>query len=77
MNAEDIITRIRENYPDAEVRTEGSDCNFSLTVISEAFEGLNLIQRQRPLLALFKDELGSGELHALSILAHAPGNSSS
>jgi len=74
MNAEDIVDRIRENYPDAEVRTEGSDCNFSLTVISAAFEGLSLIQRQQPLLALFRDELGSGELHALSIDAQTPGD---
>ncbi len=72
MNADEIATRIQEAYPGAKVATEGADCSFSVTVTSEAFAGLSLIQRQRPLLALFKDQLASGELHALSIVALAP-----
>jgi len=41
-------------------------------VISDAFEGLNTLKRQQPILALFKDELASGALHALSVKARTP-----
>jgi acid stress-induced BolA-like protein IbaG/YrbA len=72
MNAQEIIERIRTAYPDAEVKTDGADCSFSVTIISAAFEGQNPIQRQRPVMALFRDELNSGALHALSVTARTP-----
>jgi BolA protein len=72
MNPEDIVQRIQSEYPDAAVETDGADCNFSVTIISQAFDGLNPIQRQRPVMALFKDDISSGALHALSITAKTP-----
>ena len=72
MTPEDIIARIKTAYPDAEVQTEGADCNFSVTIVSETFEGQNPIQRQRPVMALFKDDITSGALHALSVSAKTP-----
>jgi BolA protein len=72
MNAQEIVERIRAAYPDAEVQTEGADCNFSVNIVSSAFEGQNPIQRQRPVMALFKDDITSGALHALSITAKTP-----
>ncbi|MDJ0738532.1 MAG: BolA family protein [Gammaproteobacteria bacterium] len=73
MKAEEIVDRICAAYPDAKVTPDGADCNFSVTVVSEAFDGLSPIQRQRPILALFKDDISSGALHALSIVAKTPG----
>jgi len=72
MNPEVIVQRIQSEYPDAVVETDGADCNFSVTIISQAFDGLNPIQRQRPVMALFKDDISSGALHALSITAKTP-----
>ena len=72
MNSQDIVQRIQAEYPDAIVETEGADCNFSVTIVSQAFEGLNPIQRQRPVMALFKDDITSGALHALSVTARTP-----
>ncbi len=72
MDAREIIDRIRKAYPDAEVQTDGADCSFSVTIISQAFEGQNPIQRQRPVMALFRDEINSGALHALSVTARTP-----
>lgn len=73
MNAQDIVDRIRGVFPDAEISTEGADCNFSVTIVSTAFEGKNPLQRQRPVMDLFKEEITSGALHALSITAKTPG----
>ena len=75
MNPEDIVQRIQSEYPDAVVETDGADCNFSVTIISQTFDGLNPIQRQRPVMALFKDDISSGALHALSITAKTPAES--
>jgi len=72
MNPEEIVQRIQAEYPDATVETEGADCNFSVRIVSQAFEGKNPLQRQRPILALFKDDISSGALHALSVTAKTP-----
>lgn len=72
MKADDIVERIVATYPDAEVETDGADCSFAVTIVSSAFDGLSLIKRQQPVLALFRVELASGELHALSVTARTP-----
>ena len=69
MDEQEIIARVQGLYPDAVVDVSGADCNFELYVISDAMEGMGLLQRQQSILGLFKDELASGKLHALSIKA--------
>ena len=69
MNEEDIVARITALYPDAIVDLNGADCSFEVYVISSAFKSLSTLQRQRSILDLFRDELKSGKLHALSIKA--------
>lgn len=76
MESAEIKQRILEQYPDAQIETDGADCNFSVTIVSEAFAGLSPIQRQRPVLALFKDDITSGALHALSVKARTPAENS-
>lgn len=72
MEEQDIIERVRQLYPDAIIDLAGADCSFEMYVISDAFDGMNTLQRQQPILSLFKDELSSGKLHALSIKAKTP-----
>lgn len=73
MKEADIVARVRTLYPDAIIDVAGEDCSFELYVVSETFEGQNTLQRQKPILALFKDEIRSGELHALSVKTKTPG----
>jgi len=72
MTEEEITNRIVTLYPDAIMEVSGADCNFELYIISDAFNGMNTMQRQKPILALFKNELALGQLHALSIKAKTP-----
>lgn len=72
MNKVEIVQRVNDLYPDAAIEAVGEDCSFELSVVSEDFAGMNTLQRQQPILALFKDELASGELHALSVKAMTP-----
>jgi acid stress-induced BolA-like protein IbaG/YrbA len=72
MTAEEIVSRIQSLHPDAEVTPEGADCNFSVTIVSAQFEGQTPLQRQQPVMKLFRDEIANGQLHALSIRAKTP-----
>ena len=72
MGQQKIIERVKRLYPDALVDLDSADCSFEKIVISEAFEGLNTLQRQQPIIALFKDELATGTLHVLTVKARTP-----
>jgi BolA protein len=72
MDENEIIARITSLYADAAVDINGADCSFEVYVISAQLGGKSTLQRQRAVLDLFKDELKSGKLHALSIKARTP-----
>ena len=72
MNDSEIMQRVAGLYPDAVIDVAGADCSFEIYVISEKFNGMNLLQRQKNVLALFKDEITTGKLHALSVKAKTP-----
>ena len=65
---EEIIKRIiEENIPDAVCIFEGDSCNLKLTVTSDSFKELKLLDQHKRVLELLKSKFQSGELHALSI----------
>jgi len=72
MKEEDIRRRLSPLFPDAEIQINGQDCSFELQVISDAFTGQRPLKRQQTILALFKEDLQSGALHALSVKAVTP-----
>lgn len=72
MNEEEIIGRIKAEYPDAIIDAEGEGCSYELYIISDGFKDLNALKRQQSILALFQEELKSGKLHALSVRAKTP-----
>jgi acid stress-induced BolA-like protein IbaG/YrbA len=72
MNEQDLITRIRGIYPDADISVAGENCSFEVSVTTPAFTDMKSLQRQRSILTLFNAEIASGELHALTIKARTP-----
>ena len=72
MNENDLINRIKEIYPDAEISVAGENCSFEVNVTSPAFAEMKSLQRQRSILTLFNSEIASGELHALTVKAKTP-----
>jgi acid stress-induced BolA-like protein IbaG/YrbA len=67
MEISDVVARVTTSLPDADVRVEGKDCDFSLTVVYDGFESLPRLKRQQHVLGCFSDVLATGEIHALSI----------
>jgi acid stress-induced BolA-like protein IbaG/YrbA len=72
MNENDLITRIKGIYPDAEISVAGENCSFEVSVTTPAFTDMKSLQRQRSILTLFNSEIASGELHALTVKAKTP-----
>ena len=68
----DIVARIETLYPGAIIDVAGADCSFEVYVISDGFNGINTLQRQKSILSLFRDDISSGKLHALSVKARTP-----
>ena len=72
MEIDTIAQRIRAGLPGAEVQVSGDGEHFEALVISEAFEGVSLLKRERLVMETVKAEVASGALHALSIKARTP-----
>lgn len=75
MFAQDIEDLLRQTFPDAEIRVEGSDgVHMSALVVDESFRGKNRVQQQRAVYAALKGRMdgANGELHALALTTRAP-----
>lgn len=67
MHSSEVEARISALIEQGDVEAVGADCDFTVTVISDAFDGLSSLKRQQMILAVFTEELASGALHALSV----------
>lgn len=72
MTEDELISRIKHLYPDAEVSVAGENCSFEVNITTPAFAEMKSLQRQRSVLNLFNTEIASGELHALTVKAKTP-----
>jgi len=72
METETVAQLIRAGVPGAEVEVSGDGSHFDAIVVSDAFEGLSPIKKQRLVMDAVKEQIASGELHALSIKTLTP-----
>jgi acid stress-induced BolA-like protein IbaG/YrbA len=72
MQTETVAELIRTGMPQAQVNVTGDGSHFEAVVVSAAFAGKSLLQKQRLVMATVKDQIASGELHALSIKTFTP-----
>ena len=72
METEAVAQLIRAGLPGAEVEVSGDGSHFDAIVVSDAFEGLSPIKKQRLVMDAVKTQIASGELHALSIKTLTP-----
>jgi len=72
MNPEDIV-KIIESGIDGSKATVTADGNkYEATIISDAFDGLNLVKKHQLVYALLNEHINSGVIHALTIKAYTP-----
>ncbi|MBN2647409.1 MAG: BolA/IbaG family iron-sulfur metabolism protein [Thiotrichales bacterium] len=72
MSPEVIRKRIQEALPESQVETSGADCSFTIIVTSASFIGKTPLQCHRMVNDIFKADIASGVLHALSIKTKTP-----
>ena len=72
MTFEALSTQLQEALGDAEVSVQdrtGTMDHFNLKVISDAFEGKNLLDRHRMIYQALDAQMKDGRIHALEIQA--------
>ena len=72
MTPEKIQALIAAKMPGATVEVSGGEGKFIANVVSDEFDGLMPIKRHKLVYACVNDEIASGELHALTIVAKTP-----
>ncbi|MDB3893390.1 BolA/IbaG family iron-sulfur metabolism protein [Candidatus Thioglobus sp.] len=72
MTLDEIQAKLEAGVQDSTVTMQGDGCNCSTVVVSNVFEGMSLLARQKLVLATVRPEIDSGELHALTIKARTP-----
>ncbi|MCH7882524.1 MAG: BolA/IbaG family iron-sulfur metabolism protein [Proteobacteria bacterium] len=72
MNPDKISQLIQQGMPSASVEVSGDEGKFVAQVVSDEFAGQTPIKRHKMVYACVKDEIASGELHALTIIAKTP-----
>lgn len=68
MQIDEIKKLIQEGITGAEVMLDGDGTHFETTVVSEQFNGKNMLQRHQMVYKTLGDKMGR-EIHALSIQA--------
>jgi acid stress-induced BolA-like protein IbaG/YrbA len=72
METEAVAALIHTGLPGSEVRVTGDGSHFEAVVVSVLFAGLTPIKRQRLVMETVREQIASGELHALSIRTLTP-----
>ncbi len=73
MEASQVAELIRAGMPDAErVEVTGGEGKFEALVVSSQFAGMNAVKKHQAVYATVRDQIDSGEVHALSIRAFPP-----
>lgn len=72
MNPEDIVKIIESGIAGSKATVTADGNKYEATIISDAFEGLNLVKKHQLVYALLNEHITSGVIHALTIKAYTP-----
>jgi acid stress-induced BolA-like protein IbaG/YrbA len=72
LNAIEVKSLLESSIPNASVEAEGEGCNFSVTVVSSAFEGLSTVKRQQLVYSHLQEAIASGAIHAVTMKTLLP-----
>jgi acid stress-induced BolA-like protein IbaG/YrbA len=67
VHANEIVALVQAKIGGAEVVVEGEGCSFTIAVTSDLFKGLSRVDQQKKVLAAVTEQIGSGELHAITV----------
>ena len=75
MTADQLKARIETLGPGTQVQVRdltGTQDHWQVTVVSPVFEGKMSFEQQKMVMAIFKEEIASNEVHALTMKTYSP-----
>lgn len=72
MTADEVKQIIESQIAGSEVIPAGEGCDFQITVISDAFEGLMPVKKQQMVYKCLNEYIANGTIHAVTIKAYTP-----
>lgn len=72
MDIQAITDRLQQAFPDADVQADVEGSHLRVAIVSEAFVGLTLLQKQKKVYAVLNDKIASGEIHAVNMQLATP-----
>ena len=72
MDVSAIEAMLREAFPQCELELQAEGNKLGLKIVSDAFSGLNRVNRQQKIYAILDERIKSGEIHAVSMITRTP-----
>ena len=69
---QEITEAIASAIECTELNVEGEGGRYEITIVSDAFAGLNRVRKQQAVYAPIKHLLADGSVHAVTIKAYTP-----
>jgi len=75
MNSSEISRMLSDAMPGAHIVVRGEGGKFEVEVVSAVFDGLNRVKRQQAIYRVLNEHIGTGAIHAVSMILKAPAES--
>ena len=67
MDAEQIKGILDAELLQCDVKVEGGDVKYGVTIVGDLFEDLNAVKRQQKVYQILNDHISSGAIHAITM----------
>lgn len=67
MDANKVTELVRAAFAEGEVMVEGAGANYTVTVVSDSFEGKRPVARQQAVYAALNKTIAAGDIHAVNL----------
>ena len=72
MDSQQVKQLLENSLESATVEARGEGCNFEVTIVSPAFEGKRVVQRQQLVYAVLNEQISSEAIHAVTMKTLTP-----
>jgi acid stress-induced BolA-like protein IbaG/YrbA len=72
VNSQTLYKILANAIPNADLKIDGGEGKYSVSVVGQVFEGLTLVKRQQFIYQFLNDYINSGEIHAVTMQLKTP-----
>ena len=67
MDTNEITTLLNAELSDCQIKVDGGDGKYLVTVVGDVFEGLNSVKRQQTIYKILNQHITGGAIHAVTM----------